>query len=315
MSASERDPRTRSADSTIDVEAVLSDERVLLAVTILPTLSLFTLVTLLPIGWGIVAGFFRIPLHDPQWAWVGLANYRSVIADPGFRTSLWRSLVFTVGTITIQVVGGVVVAVVISRTFRFAGLVRVLVFFPYVVPSAVAGVLAIWMTNAQWGIVNWLLVDIGVLSEPIPWVGGESFAMVTLVLTNSWQYVAFTAVLVVARLQTIPDGYYEAATVAGANAWQRFRDITFPHIKGVLYLVVFLRGVWTFLKYDIVWLLTRGGPEDATTVAAVYGYERAFTHNQLGEAAAVSTLLFLLLVVAASAYFVVFSPEREVRIE
>jgi len=315
MTTSEPDPRTQSSNPTFDVEEVLSDERVLSAVTILPALSLFTLVTLLPIAWGIMAGFFRIPLHDPEWTWVGLSNYRSVIADPGFRASLWRSLVFTVGTITLQVIGGIALALVISRTFRFAGFVRVLVFFPYVIPSAVAGVLAIWVTNTQWGIVNWLLIDLGLLSEPIPWVGGESYAMVTLVVTNSWQYVAFTAVLVVARLQTIPDGYYEAATVAGANAWQRFRDITFPHIKGVLYLVIFLRGAWTFLTYDIVWVLTRGGPDGATTVSAVYAYERAFTHNQLGEAAAASTLLFLVLAAAASVYFVVFSPESEVRIE
>lgn len=311
----EQDLEEESGDPSVDVKRALSDERVLSALTVVPTLMLFVLVTLLPIAWGITAGFFRIPLYDPEWTWVGLENYRSVVADPGFRASLWRSLVFATGTITVQVVGGVAMALVISRSFRFSTLVRTLVFLPYVIPSAVVGVLAIWMTNTQWGIVNWLLVDAGVLSDPVPWLGGEVFAMLSVVVANSWKYTVFTTILVVARLQAIPEGYYEAATVAGANAWQRFRDITFPNIKGVLYIVIFLRGVWTFLKYDIVWVLTRGGPADATTVAAVHGYETAFTRNRLGEAAAISTLLFVMLVAAAVVYFVVFSPESEVRIE
>lgn len=297
------------------LEAFLSQRWVMVAMTVLPVLLLFSFINLFPIAWAISAGFFEIPLHNPEWSWVGIQHYVALASDAAFRQSLWLSVVFAVGSVVLQLVAGVGLALVISKDFKFDKVVRAIMFLPYLIPTAILGFAAIWMTNSQWGIINYMLIYAGLIDNTIPWLGSESLAMFSAIVISSWKYTIFVTIMVVARLQGIPHGYYEAANVAGANAWQRFRDITLPNLKGVIFIVVLLRGIWMFLKYDIIWILTRGGPDNATRISALYAYETAFNFNQLGQAAAISTVLFLLLVGVAIAYFVVLEPEQEVRVE
>lgn len=297
------------------LEAFLSQKRVLAILTVVPALLLFSFINLFPIFWAISAGFFEIPLHDPTWSWVGIQHYASLAVDAAFHHSLWLSVVFAVGSVALQLTAGVALALLISKSFKFDKVVRAIMFLPYLIPTAILGFLAMWMTNSTWGIVNVIMENAGVIDDRIAWLGSETWAMFSVVVISSWKYTIFVTIMVVARLQGIPNGYYEAADVAGANAWQKFRDITFPNLKGVIFIVVLLRGVWMFLKYDIVWILTRGGPGDATQISALYAYETAFNFNRLGEAAAISTLLFVILVVVAILYFVILEPEEEVRVE
>jgi len=293
----------------------LSRRYVFIALTIVPTALLFTFINLIPIGWAIYGSFHEIPLLSPEWTVVGFEHYEAILSDPEFWTVLYRSVLFAGGSVALQLVVGVGFALLLNRSFKFEYIIRALVLLPYTIPTAVLGFLALWMMNSQWGIINQILVQLGLLQSSIPWFANPDLAMISVIVMNSWKFSIFVTIMVLARLQSIPDGYYEAAELAGANAYQRFRDITLPNLKGVIFIVLLLRGVWMFNKFDIIWVLTNGGPGQATETAAIYTFRTALFQNNLGKAAAVSTILFVMLVVAAVIYFYVLEPEKEVRVE
>jgi multiple sugar transport system permease protein len=307
-----RERRTRYRDT---VYRFLSDRKVMAGFTILPALLLFVFITLGPILWAIAAGFYEIPVFSPEWEFVLFDNYVELLGESVFWVTLWRSVVFAAGSTALQLVAGTGIALLINRKFRFASLVQTVVILPYMIPTAVLGFMALWMGNAQWGVINRVLIDLGVLNGPFSWFGRHSTAMIAVILTSSWKFTIFVTIMVLARLQSIPTDHYEAARVAGASHYQAFRDITLPNLKSVIFIVVLLRGVWMFNKFDIVWVLTGGGPGDATRTAPVYAYELAFGLTRLGKAAAMSTLLFIFLASVALVYFRVLQPAQEVRTE
>ena len=235
--------------------------------------------------------------------------------NPEFWDVIVRSVLFTVGSVSLQLVVGTALALLLNRSFRFASLIRAIVIVPYLIPTAILALVALWMGNSQWGIINQVLFQLGIVPEYVPWFGSPRWAMIAVILTSSWKFSIFVTIMVLARLQSIPDSFYEAAEMAGASTWQKFRDITFPNLKGVIFIVILLRGVWMFNKFDIIFILTNGGPINTTTTASIYAYRTAFSDFNLGEAAAVSTLLFVLLVGAAIVYFYFFEPSQEVRVE
>ncbi|WP_331235884.1 carbohydrate ABC transporter permease [Natronorarus salvus] len=298
-----------------DIYDVLSRRRILAILTVFPALLLFSLINVFPILWSIYAGFFSINIFSPEWNWIGLGNYRNLLVDDTFHVSLLRSTTFAVGTVTFQLTVGILIAVLISRTFRFNKFATAVVMLPYLIPTAIVAFMFHWIMNSTYGVFNWILIYLGVIESSIAWFGEPTFAMLAVIGVNSWKYTAFVAIMCLARLQSIPNSHYEAATVSGAGAWRKFWDITLPNLKGVIFIVLLLRGVWMFLHFDSVWILTRGGPGDSTMLSPVYAYERAFLGHQLGEAAAIATVLFGILFVSAIIYFLVLEPEQEVRVE
>lgn len=294
----------------------LSRRRVMIFLTVFPAILLFSVITLMPMGWSFIAGFYDIPLFSPEWEFIGLQNYTEILSEPEFFQSIWNGIIFAGLTILIQLVLGIGLAILINRRFPFETVVRGIVFLPYLFPTTILGFIALWMMDSTYGIINQIFFQLGLISQYIGWFGREEFAMAALIGTHSWKYTIFVSIMVLARLQSIPDSHYEAATVAGASLSQQFRDITLPNLKGVIFIVLLLRGIWNFNKFDIIWVLTRGGPNEATFTAPVYAYNIAFgSGNQLGKAAAASSLLFLILIAVAIVYFVVLEPEQEVRVE
>lgn len=293
----------------------LSKKWVFVALTMLPASAVFLSVNLFPIGWSVSASFFEISAYSPVWTWTGLDNFQSVIEDGDFWMSLYRSAFFAVGSVALQVAFGTGLAFLINREFRFQKLIRAVALVPYIVPTAVLAYVALWMGSSNFGIINQLLVQVGIVDEFIPWFGSLDWAMFAVITTSSWKFSIFVTILVLARLQSIPDSLYEAAAVSGAASWRRFIDITLPNLKGVLFIAILLRTIWMFNKFDIVYILTNGGPSDATRIASIHAYQTAFVEANLGEAAAVSTFLFGLLAIAAAVYFLVFEPSQEVRVE
>ncbi|RQG88038.1 sugar ABC transporter permease [Natrarchaeobius halalkaliphilus] len=293
----------------------LSSKRNLALLTVLPALTLFALINIVPILWAIYAGFHDIFIFDPEWTWYGLENYRILWSDQQFHTSIIRSTTFAIGTVAFQATAGILIAVLVAREFRFNRFARAMVMMGYLIPTAIVAYMAYWMGNSTYGVVNWILLNLGLIDGMIAWFGDSTYAMISVIGVNWWKYTAFVVIMALARLQSIPDSHYEAARVSGASAWRQFRDITLPNLKGVIFIVLLLRGVWMFLHFDSVWILTRGGPGDSTMVSAVYAYETAFIGYDLGLTAAMSTVLFGILVVAAIIYFIVLEPEEEVRVE
>lgn len=300
------------------IEDALSHKWVMATLTVVPSAVLFFLIVVLPITWAFVSAFYKIPVYSPNWEWAGLENFQIIFSDPDFYASFWRNLIFAGGSIFVHVVAGTGFAVLLNRDFRFNNIAMPIGMMPYLVPSVILGFIALWMGNQSFGIINQILLWTGVISPDgmIAWFTADgTLAMFSLIITNSWKFSIFVTILVLARLQSIPEDLYEAAKMSGASRYQLFRDITFPNIKNVLFIVILIRGVWNFNKFDIIWVLTGGGPVDATTTLPIYAYEMAFLSHRLGRASAVSVVLFGVLSLAAIVYFHVAEPSKEVRVE
>jgi multiple sugar transport system permease protein len=277
---------------------------------LLPALLLLLCLTVYPVGYGVWLSLFDKHALFPETRFVGLANYAYLLRDALFWASLWNGVVYALSTIVLQVVLGVATALLLHQAFPGRDLVRGVVLFPYMIPTVVAVVLWKWLLNNQFGLINFLLMDLGLVREPISWMG-RSWIMVSLILISVWQFFPFVVLAVLARLQTIPEELYDAAKVDGASALRRFWHVTLPQLQAVLFVTVLLRAIWMFTKFDTVWLITQGGgAEKYIRTLPVYAYLRTFNFYQAGMGAAIATVMFLILVVATLVYFRVWRREE-----
>lgn len=299
------------------IEDFLSKKYTMGLLTVVPAATMFTLIVLGPIVWAFIAAFYRIPTLSPNWEFVGLSNFRTLLADPAFLSAISTNLVFAAGTTILNTITGVGVALLLNRDFKYKEYLFPIGLLPYLIPTVFVSYIALWFTNQQWGVLNQILLLLGVITEDnlIAWFNGPTRAMAGVIFTHNWKFAFFVTILVLARLKSIPDDMYEAAEMCGASLYQQFRDITLPNIKSVLFITLLLRGVWNFNKFDILWTLTKGGPGNATTTVPVYAYIQAFQVQELGVAAAASVFLFAFLSIIAVIYFKVAAPSKEVRVE
>ena len=278
---------------------------------VLPALLLLAVLTLYPVLYGIWISLFSKHSFFPEQSFVGLANYLAIAADEEFWRSLRLGLVYSLSTIALQLVLGVAAALILHQSFPGRGLVRALTIFPYVVPTVIAVVIWKWLLNAQFGLVNHALEAAGLIGEPVSWMGRE-WIMVSLILVSVWQFFPFVVLAVLARLQTIPPELYEAAKVDGANALSRFIHVTLPQLASVLFVVVLLRSIWMFTKFDTPWLMIQGGgAETYIRTLPVYTYQRTFAWYEAGRGSAMAVVMFLMLVAAAAVYFRLWRREEK----
>ena len=278
---------------------------------ILPALVLIVGLILYPVGYAIWLSFFDKHSFFPQERWVGLGNYVRLVGDPEFWDSLWKGTVYAAGTTALQLAFGVAAALLLHRTFRGRTAVRALVLFPYMIPTIVAVIVWRWLLNETFGLVDHLLVAWRIVRQPIAWLSVDHI-MTSLIVMSVWQFAPFVTLSVLARLQTIPLELYEAARVDGASAWARFRHVTLPQIRAVIFIVILLRGIWMFTKFDTVWLWGEGAGAGAEIrTLPIYAYMRTFTYYQAGFGAALSVIMFLMLMVATGLYFRLFWREEE----
>ena len=277
----------------------------------LPALLLIAALILYPVAYAIWLSLFEKHSFFPAQRWVGLGNYAAIFRDAEFWDSVWRAVVYASTTTALQLVLGVAAALVLHESFRGRTLIRALVIFPYMIPTIVAVIVWRWLLNETYGIVDHLLVRFRLVSEPIVWLGVD-YVMASLVAMSVWQFAPFVVVSVLARLQTIPPELYEAATVDGASRWRRFVHVTLPQLQAVLFVVVLLRSIWMFTKFDTVWLWGEGaGAGREIRTLPIYTYMRTFTYYQAGFGAALSVLMFLLLMAATLVYFRLFWRDEE----
>ena len=247
-----------------------------------------------------IASAIGITLQDKKIGlpgkFIGLQNYYELlIDDPVFWLVVQNSVIFTVCSVTLKATFGMVMALVLNRPIAFRGFFRGLLLMPYAAP-AVAVVLGWrWILDLM-GVLNYILVNVGAIKLPVPWLAQFGTAMFSLVFVNAWRGIPFFGVTLLAGLQTIPADLYEAAEVDGASAWQLFWKITLPLIGPVLLVVTVLSVIWTFNDFSVVWLLTRGGPIHATEVFSTYTYKQGFELSNLGYGQAVSVIISPLLV-------------------
>jgi multiple sugar transport system permease protein len=236
---------------------------------------------------------------------VGLANFRQLVADQSFQQTLQNSLVFTTVAVVVKTVLGVSLALILYRKLRFKRLVRGLVLLPFVIPTALSTLGWLWMYDSLYSVITWtvnrvLLRPVGLSPLEVNWLGSPVLAMAAVIVVNIWRGLPFFAVTVLAGLTAIPTEFYEAAEVDGAGRWGRFWHVTYPLLKPVLAVVILFSTIFTFADFNIVYVLTRGGPQESTHLFATLSHALAFGSLQLGRGAAVSLFMFPVLAVVVA---------------
>jgi multiple sugar transport system permease protein len=280
--------------------------------TIAPGLFLILALTVYPVGYSIWLSLLEKHSFFPEQRFIGLDNYIYLWSDAEFWISLWYGVVYSVWTITLQILLGVAAALILNESFPGRNLARGIVLFPYMIPTIVAVILWKWLLNDIYGLLNYALMASGLIRDPISWLGADHI-MLSLIVVSVWQFFPFVLLAVLARLQTIPPELYEAAKVDGAGAVRRFRHITLPHIRGILYVVILLRSIWMFTKFDTVWLMGEGaGAGRFIRTLPVYAYMRTMTYYQAGLGAALAVVMFGILMVCTVVYFRLFREEVDI---
>ena len=275
-----------------------------------PSLILIVGLILYPIGYNLWLSLFDKHAFMPVQKFVGLQHYRYFLSDPEFWNAFYYGTVYAAVTMVLQILLGVAAALLLNEAFRGRALLRGVVLFPYVIPTIVAVILWKWLLNDSYGLVNYLLIAVGVVKVPVAWLG-KDWIMFSLVVASVWQFFPFVVVTYLARLQTIPPELYEAATVDGATLWRRFLHVTLPQTRNVLFVIVLLRSIWMFTKFDTVWLMAgESAVSRYVRTLPVYAYARSFTYLQAGMGAALAVIMFGMLLAATFVYFRMFREEE-----
>jgi multiple sugar transport system permease protein len=251
------------------------------------------------------------PLRPDDIRFVGLRNFEFILSDRLFWDSFYQATIWTLVSIIFQTLLGVGLAMLLNQSLTGISIFRGLLLFPYIVPTVVIALNWRWIFNPEIGVVNYALKSAGLISENIYWLSTPDMAMASTILLNVWKYTPFVIICVLARLQTIPLELYDAAKVDGAGAWRRFLDITLPHLQEVLVVVVVFRTIWTFNKFEEIYLLTRGGPGTSTFNLAVYSFEQSTANLKLGVGAATGAVMMVLLLLGSIVYIRVSGFGRE----
>ena len=234
-------------------------------------------------------------------SFIGIENYLNLLRDPVAHQALFVTLAFVVLSTVLELTCGLVIALVIHERFRGRGLVRAAILIPWAIPTVVASQLWRYIFNDQYGVANLLLFGDRVVAY-IPWLAYPSVAFGIIVLADVWKTSCFAALLILAGLQVISDDLYDAAKVDGAAAWQRFWHITLQLVKPSLLLALLFRTMDAFRVFDLVFVMTQGGPGDATQVLQFYGYQTLFTEGRIGYGSAISVAVFLMILALSFIY-------------
>lgn len=225
-----------------------------------------------------------------EGTFVGLRNYADLLRDPLFLRTVRNTIVFTAGSIGIKFVLGLIMALVLNQNLVFKNLWRALLFLPWTIPTIVTVLTFSWMYSSTGGVFNTILLKSNLLDTPIDWLGKPANAMFAVILTNVWRGTPFFGISLLGALQGVPQEQYEAAELDGANSWQRFLYVTMPSIRDVALLVTLVSTIWTLNDFQIIWVLTRGGPANTTQVFSTLTYTTAFENLHLARAIAISVI-------------------------
>ena len=269
---------------------------------VLPTVGTILLIALFPLAWTV---WESLHLHDLRMPWlgrpfIGLDNYLEALGDQRFREALVHTLAFTVASVTLELTLGCVLALAMNRTFRGRGLVRAAILVPWAIPTVVAALIWRFMFDGDSGIVNTALASLGV--DPPVWFVDRLAAWVPVVLGDVWKETPFVALLLLAGLQGIDASLYEAARIDGASAWRQFRHITLPLLKPALLVALIFRTRDAFRVFDLVYVMTGGGPGTATEPIALYTFTSLLQNLRFGYGSALSVLVFLVAFLLALGY-------------
>ncbi|ASC69802.1 molybdenum ABC transporter permease subunit [Halomicronema hongdechloris C2206] len=274
----------------------------------IPAVLVLLLVYAYPIIWAFVSSLFTENLStNLETVFTGFDNYTRLVLDGRFWQSMWNTAVFTVVSLVIELVLGLGIALTLDQGFRGRGWVRTIAILPWALPTALIALAWRWIFNDQFGVWNDMLINwFGILQEPISWLGDPVWAMVAVIAADVWKTTSFVAILLLAGLQSIPQDLYEAHAIDGASPWQSFRQITLPLIMPQILIAMLFRFALAFGIFDLVLVMTGGGPGGATEMVSLYIYDTVMRYLDFGYGAAlvVVTFLILIAVVAIAGFYI-----------
>ena len=258
---------------------------------------------LFPILKAIHMSLYQNVLSRPQdYHFIGLGNYVRMLHDPTFWLTLKNSVVWVCFSVSIQFVLGFLGALLLNASFKGRAFVRTLNLLPWIIPGVVVGLVWEYLYQPNYGPINDMLKRVGALTVPVAWLSEPAFAMASVIFANIWRGIPFFSIMILAGLQAIPDEVYEAATVDGASVTQRFWNITLPMLRPIIVVATATRIIWTFNYADLIFVMTNGGPANATQITSSYTLLTAYTDLDFGYAATLSVVLLVIMLVFTACY-------------
>jgi len=284
---------------------LLEDERWLAFVLLVPTLVLLGLFIAYPFVRGILLSVTNSRVGVPG-EFVGLANFYKIFNDGIFRTSVYNTFLYTGVTTVFKLALGLWLAMLLNRNFRGKAFTRAFILLPFIIPTVLSTFAWKWMFDPTFSVLNYVLWHLGIIGGRINWLGDPGLAMISVIIVNVWRGVPFYAISLLAGLQTISPELHEAAAIDGARAWARFRHVTWPLLLPVTLVIVLFSVIQTFADFQLVYVLTGGGPANATQLFATYAYQLGIGTGLLSQGAAISLAIFpiLLLVVIVQLVYI-----------
>ena len=233
---------------------------------------------------------------------IGFANYTAVFHDPQFMTIVTNTVLFTIGSLAFQFTIGMGLAVFFRRVFPLGGVLRGLLLVPWLLPLVVSGTVWRWMMYNDSGVINYALLRLHLIGQPVPWLASTQVSLAAVIIVNIWVGIPFNMVILYGGLQALPEQVFEAAALDGAGAWQRFTRITLPMLRPVILVVLTLGLIYTVKVFDVIMILTQGGPANSSQTLTTYAYDLSFSQLLFGRGAAVGNILILVAVVFAGIY-------------
>jgi multiple sugar transport system permease protein len=267
----------------------------------LPAALLLLVFLTYPLGLGTWLGFTDAKVGRPG-QWIGLENYAYLWGDAVTRLALFNTLLYTFVASVFKFILGLWLAILLNKNIRFKTFFRAVILLPYIVPTALSAIAFWWIYDSQFSIVSWALVKMGLIDHYIDFLGDPWNARISVIIANVWRGVPFVAITLLAGLQTISPSYYEASAIDGATPWQQFRHVTMPLLTPIIAVVMTFSVLFTFTDFQLIYVITRGGPLNATHLMATLSFQRAISGGALGEGAAIAIAMvpFLLACVMFS---------------
>ena len=269
----------------------------------LPAAALLLVFLTYPLGLGTYLGFTDTKIGRPG-QWIGFENFVYLAGDAVTQLALFNTLFYTIVASIIKFGLGLWLALLLNKHIPFKAALRAVVLLPFIVPTALSAIAFWWIYDSQFSIISWGLLKLGIINEYIDFLGQPWHARFATIAANIWRGVPFVAICLLAGLQTISPSYYEAASLDGASPWQQFRYVTLPLLSPIIAVVMTFSVLFTFTDFQLIYVLTRGGPLNSTHLMATLSFQRAISGGSLGEGAAIATAMvpFLLAVILLS-YF------------
>ena len=283
------------------------NRNVLGALFMLPAAALLLLFLTYPLGLGVWLGFTDAKIGRAG-EWIGIENYEFLVTDSVFRLSVFNTFLYTLVASVVKFVLGLWLALLLNKHIPFKSFVRAVVLLPFIVPTVLSAIAFWWIYDAQFSIISWSLMKLGWIHSPINFLGDPNNARASVIAANVWRGIPFVAISLLAGLQTIPQSLHEAASLDGATGLQRFRFITLPMLTPIIAVVMTFSVLFTFTDFQLIYVLTKGGPVNATHLMATLSFQRGIPGGQLGEGAAIAVAMIPFLL--ASILFSFFGLQR-----